>query len=391
MRKHILIGLSLIAAVSSVFGADVSPGSVPYTLCGEVFGPTSARVTGMGGAGLGMTGYSDAFLYNPAALGESHFRLSVPTFSVTVFNPRKINDTDFFDDVKDADWVNAADNLMSTLTYGMNELERVDLGINGQFGHVGVSLNTRERMLANLNTSSYVDGEYILEDTTALTVGFGYRFPLFSDQFSLDIGANAQFLYQLYTQAIDKTTIDAFIDDQSDPTFPLVAGWALPFAAGANLNLPLGFRASGVVRNLNGKFRYQLFSEAKDFDFGESLKGEDLSYDAGVRFDAGVMWSSPFPMLNKLFHPTLSVDVLDVARISDKEDLLGNLYAGAQVTLFNFLDVRCGLAQGYQSVGIGLDVLVFHIDASYWRREYGENYLDKSIDALTLRFQLLTR
>ena len=345
----------------------------------------------MGGAGLGMTGYSDAFLYNPAALGESHFRLSVPTFSVTVFNPRKINDTDFFDDVKDADWVNAADDLMSTLTYGMNELERVDLGINGQFGHVGVALNTRERMLANLNTSSYVDGEYILEDTTALTVGFGYRFPLFSDQFSLDIGANAQFLYQLYTQAIDKTTIDAFIDDQSDPTFPLVAGWALPFAAGVNLNLPLGFRASGVVRNLNGKFRYQLFSEAKDFDFGESLKGEDLSYDAGVRFDAGVMWSSPFPMLNKLFHPTLSVDVLDVARISDKEDLLGNLYAGAQVTLFNFLDVRCGLAQGYQSVGIGLDVLVFHIDASYWRREYGENYLDKSIDALTLRFQLLTR
>ena len=379
----------LAAFASPLFAADPSPENAPYTLLGEVFEPTSARVTGMGGSGLGMSGYSDAFLFNPAVLGESRFRLSIPTFSMTVFNPRKINDTDFFKDLKNAEWVNAVDDLMRTLTYGMNEMERLDFGINGQVGHVGWALNTQQRMLANLNTSSYIDGEYLIADTTALTVGFGYRFPLFRDLISLDLGANAQFLYQVYSEALDKATVDAYVDGQ-DPTFPLVAGWALPFTIGANVNFPLGFRASGVVRNMNGKFRYQRFDKAEDFDFGESLKGDAFSYDAGAQLDAGLMWTSPFASLNQFFRPTLSLDVRDMTDISSKEDLYASLYAGAQVTLFGFLDVRCGLAQGYQSLGIGLDIPFFHVDASYWRREYGEHYLDKSIDALTLRFQLLT-
>ncbi len=393
MKKIVLACALLTGLASSAFaGSGMStPDVAPYSLAGDIFETTSARMTGMGGAGLGMSGYSDAFLFNPAVLGESRFRLSIPTVSVTVFNPRAINDTDFFDNLKDAEWVGAVDNLMSTLSYGANEVERIDFGINAQFGHVGIGLNTRQRILASLATSSYLDGEYLVEDTTALTLGFGFRFPLFGSHFSLDLGANAQFLYQMYTSSIDKDTVDVFIDNADDAKFSLAAGWAVPFTFGANLNMPGGFRVSSVARNVNGKFRYHFFEDSKDYDFLSSMKDEDGDYDAGIRYDAGLTWTSPFEGINWIMKPTISVDVQDLANIEEKDDLYSRLYAGAQVTLFKFLDVRYGIAQGYQSVGIGLDAFIFHIDASYWRREYGQRLGDKSIDALTLRFQLITR
>jgi hypothetical protein len=64
---------------------------------------------------------------------------------------------------------------------------------------------------------------------------------------------------------------------------------------------------------------------------------------------------------------------------------------GASVRLLSILDVRGGISQGYKSIGAGLDLLIFHIDAAYSIQEYGASIGDKPIDALSLRFSLLSR
>jgi hypothetical protein len=64
---------------------------------------------------------------------------------------------------------------------------------------------------------------------------------------------------------------------------------------------------------------------------------------------------------------------------------------GASVRLLSLLDFRYGLNKGYQSIGVGFDLLIFHIDAAYYTQEYGPSIGDKPIDALSLRFSLFSR
>ena len=67
------------------------------------------------------------------------------------------------------------------------------------------------------------------------------------------------------------------------------------------------------------------------------------------------------------------------------------LFRSASVRLLSLLDVRYGINKGYQSIGVGFDLLVFHIDANYYTFEYGASLGDKPIDALSLRFSIGSR
>jgi predicted proteasome-type protease len=73
---------------------------------------------------------------------------------------------------------------------------------------------------------------------------------------------------------------------------------------------------------------------------------------------------------------------------TDEDAYWNYLKAGAEVKLLSMIDVRAGLNRGALSVGLGLDLLVFHIDASYYWREKGVEIGDKTVDALTVRFNL---
>ncbi|NBK24099.1 MAG: hypothetical protein EOM68_18960, partial [Spirochaetia bacterium] len=110
--------------------------------------------------------------------------------------------------------------------------------------------------------------------------------------------------------------------------------------------------------------------------------------------DAGLTWA---PNIGSLIKPIIAIDVLDVMSLSGLEDdaLVRGFYSqtrlGASVRLLSFLDVRYGINKGYQSVGVGLDLLIFHLDAAYYQLEYGNDLGDKPIDALSVRFSLLSR
>jgi len=413
MKKRNLFFLMIVSMVmvpAFLFAVNTySPENDTYALVGQSYAATSARLTGMGGAGMGMEGYSDSFLVNPANLGNNTFKLSLPTLSITMFNPQKLLQGEFFDDLKsylstksNSDATAVAEDLLKTLTQGQNEVERIDAGVNLLAGPIGFSVQAQERLFGYLENASYTSGRYVAEVTAAATLGFGMRLPL-GDEFSLDLGASGQLVYRLYSQKLTSTDITNMMTDSSDPNhidpmddIVVMSGYAVPFKGGINLNMPFGFKVSGVVRNINGKFNYTINpsvnSWKSNLKMSEMFKGNgDFSYDEGVKYDAGVTWKVPVSGIGSFIQPTLSLDVLDFGGIKkDSSPFLAHTYAGIQARLFSFLDVRYGIAQGYQSLGLGLDLLIFHIDASYWRADYGKQYLDKSIDAVTLRFSLIT-
>jgi hypothetical protein len=119
-----------------------------------------------------------------------------------------------------------------------------------------------------------------------------------------------------------------------------------------------------------------------------------FTIDSEWTLDTGLTWE---PNIGSLIRPIIAVDVLDVLALSGKTGddltnaLLSQVRFGASARLLSLFDFRYGLNQGYQSIGVGFDLLIFHIDAAYYTQEYGSSIGDKPIDALSLRFSLFSR
>lgn len=74
-----------------------------------------------------------------------------------------------------------------------------------------------------------------------------------------------------------------------------------------------------------------------------------------------------------------------------QSDALTSLNAGVQLKLLSFIDARAGISQGYYSAGIGLDLLILHLDAAYYWKETGDILGQSPADSLSVKFSLLSR
>ncbi|MDT4761938.1 hypothetical protein [Sphaerochaeta sp. PS] len=411
--KLVLITLTLVLLVAApLVAADYSPGNVAYKQTGAPFMGINTRVLGMGGAGLGVKGYYDSFLLNPANLAGSNFKLSIPAITLTAYNPQSILESGSIDKFVDGDTVGGAQRLFNTITQGQGDLLTTDASVVLSVGGFGIAIETQERIMTYLEDSDSTNTNLIAQITAAATVGFGFNIALVPDKISIDLGVTGKGVYKTYLKGQTVSSIiNLLMDESSDPAdkflngVPLAAGYAIPVTAGANVNFPFGLSLSAVGRNFNGNYSMEVFPSANTW--AEKVLGSSFTdnnptgnesgtfeYDDGWKLDAGLTWA---PKIGSLIKPIIAVDVIDVMSLAGLEDdaLTRGFYSqtrlGASVRLLSFLDVRYGLNQGYQSIGVGLDLLVFHLDAAYYQLEYGDNLGDKPIDALSLRFSLLSR
>jgi len=408
----------LIIASATLFAAagDYDPATVArYKQAGEPFVGTSVRVLGMGGAGLGVRGYYDSFLINPANLAKAGFKFSFPAVTVTAYNPMKILESKMYEKIEADDPGGAAAEFLKTIEIGYGDILTTDVSTTITLGSLGLALEAQERLM-----SYQVDGDssslnLIAQVTAAATVGLGFRLNVFPDVMSIDLGVSAKAVYKAYYKALNSTTAISLADGSSDPETvllndtPIIAGYALPVSAGVNVNLPVGLTLSAVAKNFNGNYTMNTYNSVNDW--AEEIIGDRLTEDADGtpgsataepewsletdwRLDAGLTWA---PKIGSLIKPVIAVDVVDVMSISGKEgDALKRAFyeqtrLGASVRLLSLFDFRVGLNKGYKSIGAGFDLLIFHIDAAYFVTEYGPSIGDKPIDALSLRFSLFSR
>ena len=415
--KLIIIMISLVLlVVDPLTAADpFVPTESIYAQTTEPFMGISTRVMGMGGAGIGVKGYYDSFLMNPANLAGSSFKLSIPAITLTVYNPKAILESGAIDDFEggsDTEMISGIEKFLGTIKKGRGDLLTADASVVLTLGGFGLALETQERIITFKDGSGLNDTNLIAQITTAATVGFGMNFNLFPDVMSMDIGVSGKAVYKLFLDRQKPSNLTDMISASESPdvrylnNVPLAAGYAMPISAGVNLNFPFGLRLSTVARNFNGTYSMEVFPSVNNW--AENVLGSSLTtpntttgtesgtfeITSGWKLDAGLTWA---PSIGSLIKPIIAVDVLDVMSLSGLEDdaLVRGFYSqtrlGASVRLLSLLDVRYGINKGYQSVGVGLDLLIFHIDAAYYQLEYGNDLGDKPIDALSLRFSLLSR
>ena len=410
MKKISLIILVIMICAGSVFATigKYDAVSSTYSAVAEPYVPMSARMLGMGSAGLAIPGRSDAFFINPAALGAGHFELSLPYVQFTLYHPYDFlakgedgkslldNIIDGIGDTSDSDAQAAIiSDLLGLVKSGYGKILDLDTGVS--FTANGFALG----VFANASLHTYaevggMDAQLIGETNAVAVLGFGHRFELPMD-FSLDVGATVRFNYLAYSEAIGKDTLlDMFGDGSEDfkiedalSGVSLMAGWSLPIDVGVNLNMPYGFSFGVVARNINGNYHMAVhdYDSLVDDPFGNSgverfTLGSDFSLDTGVAWQ----WDNPW------FRPTIAVDIVDWVGMCQEpvgfRTFLTHLNVGAEIRLLSFLDIRAGMSQGYFSLGAGLDLWAIKVDMAYYWKEFGETAGDYGLDGFTVRFNI---
>lgn len=450
--SKILISSILVCVVSASIFAGSTPATTDhlntdaYKMALKPYEGISSHRAAMGSAGLGVTGFYDSFLYNPANISQDGFKLLLPTLHLTINNvQRLVSPTDSSGNAKDGiielvkqyqqattdDEKNQATGALAnlfldSLNYGYGEVLSTNVRTGLKFRNLAINLDVQDKLLsynpgADMTTTSVIDQADI-----SASVTIGGTIPIVEDKLSIDLGASVAFNYRAYSSVIDSDAILGLVSDMQSGNdvsttlmtkIPLAAGYAIPVTVGANLNMPIGFTLSAVGRNFNGNYDYVVYNNVNSFlKYDSILKGitGNQNYDSAVEpveaskysqnsdwaLDLGLTWQPEFMSFIK---PVIAFDVKNCyGLISDAiagekpsseltSDLLSSLNVGAQITLLNFLDVRAGLSQGYKSVGVGLDIpVLLHMDVAYYWREYGEILGQSPSDALSIRFSVLS-
>ena len=415
-RLFLLIIALILLVVAPVVASDFDPNNIvpDYKQAGELFMGTSTRVLSMGGSGLGVKGYYDSFLFNPANLAGSGFKLSIPAITMTVYNPKAILESGAIEEFESGEdgMVGGVTKFLDTIKNGYGDLLTTDASVVLTVGGFGLALEAQERIMTYKTEPGMSKSGLIAQVSTAATLGFGMNFNLFPSVMSMDIGVTGKAVYKTYFKK--QTAADTILMVQNSDNIadkyindiPLAAGYALPLSAGINFNFPFGLRLSTVGRNFNGKYSMTTFQSMNDWAkdvLGTSLSDgsssgpftpETFEFDDGWKLDAGITWA---PNFGSLIKPIIAFDVLDIISLGGLEGealtkgFFDHTRFGASIRLLSFLDVRYGINSGYQSVGVGLDLLIFHLDAAYYTLVYESALGDKPIDALSLRFSLISR
>lgn len=410
MRKIIIIGLTFLLIVSSSLAAYTYPDFFREDIS---FAPTSTRIEGMGGAGLSTSTGLDSLYMNPGNLAQGRFSLYLPAVSLTVFNAKNILDSEIIQDLVDGVEPNASmgGRLLDTIVVDKGDILTTDVALGFAGGGFGLGLHIQEQ-LHNVDTGT--DTNFVAELNASASIGLGINLDFITDILSVDVGATVRPTYKAFTQKIGAPgIINAAFDESEDflQTFlgenQLSAGYAIPVDVGVNINLPIGLRLSGVMRNINGTYTMRDYSEAGTWvnEMLEFVSQETIYTGSStepsaekeivvpITYDIGFGWTPNLGPLSGILRPSIAIDLVDVETLAlemedNEQAIWDHLRAGAEVKVLSMLDIRAGINKGYMSVGAGFDLLVVHVDAAYYWRETGLNIGDAPMDALSIRFNL---
>jgi len=416
MKKQLLMVAVFLFVTMMTISAEIYPEFFyPHTS----FRPISARSEAMGGAGLAIAIGNDAFFINPANLADRRFSLNLPSVTLSVFNPKGIVDSTLLDEVQaSGDWaditVAAIDTYLDLVEAGRGEVLTTDIATSYTIGNFGLGLHAQQQ----LHTTS-TDGEsgsdaFIAEINLAVSLGLGFRIDLVPDAISLDLGATARIAYKAYTSQISSQQVISMVgadNSQFDDILTseqLAEGWAFPIDVGANLNLPLGFTVSAVARNLSCDYAMYDYSELgvglnnilrfvgvdpvyDDLDT-EATKTA-FTYEVPWTLDLGLGWEPRSGSLARRFKPAIAIDLVDLLGVLESgvttvEDLASHIQAGVELQLLSLLDIRAGISRNYRSLGVGIDLILVHVDASYYWKDFGDASGEKAVDVLAVRVNI---
>ncbi len=393
MRKAAILLMLLIAIPLAAAPTD----GPAYTRVKAYEAPISTRMAGMGNAGLSSATGFDALNYNPAALADGDFTLTVPFINVTMYNDAALLSSGIFEELGSmgeeggaADLVTIGEDFIQSLgTY--NKIASVEAGLGFTVNGFGFNFYIQDYIHTyNGGGGNLASISFINELNASIAAGYGYRFT-FPYGYSLDVGGALRFSYVAVTEAIGAAAIanagtsgfNALLEST-----PMYYGWGLPIDLAVRGNFPMGFSATIALRNINGLYYMEGDKSLSGWKDGMFAFGSDFVYYTPLSLDVGASWTYDDIWW---FRPTIALDFVDLIGLGDEDVLnfrsfIKHVNLGVELAfLEEHLSLRAGLSQGYLSFGLGIDLWAFKIDAAYYWREYGIMAGSKAVDAFSIR------
>lgn len=334
--------------------------------------PKDAKSMGMGGYfRVFATGYN-AFFGNPAGFeGPGSFTLA-DVAAWAYLKPRPLNIKNL-KEIADGTVSRAeAEQILGNLVdqNGLGVGASAGLGWSGNGFGLGITVISD----ALATGSSY--GDSIVDVKNQANATFGLACPLSLGPLKFKVGADVRAFYRLDSPAVGwnfGTLATALLDRQGFSALiepeALTGGYGFAVDAGATMELgPLV--AGFMVRDFGCRF-YMDSTTVGDIANGViPFDGTDLYalapvYTAGIglRFkNSDVISSSIYLEADDPLSliPYFSTDIGAVP---------GLIHAGAELKFWNFLFLRAGFNKGLLSVGAGVDLAIFEVDAALFTEE----------------------
>ena len=367
--KKTLIVLMLAVLLVGALSAQ-SPTEVTGLL------PKNPRSMGMGGTfRVFSTGY-DTFFGNPAGFASKKGSLTLSDIATWAYVKPTQENIDKLMALADqslatSDMITFANDLITQ--NGVGAGASFGLGWAGKGFGLGVTLVTDQVVSGNsllgakLSSQTQVNG----------VVGLGI--PLNLGFLRVQIGADARAFYLLKSPASGWTVgniATAFLTDpNADPmtsiqALPIYGGYGFAFDGGLTLSVgPLSLGA--VVRDFGLGFTMDETQTIGDLIDNMMVPTEgtaDYMLKPTVTVGAGLGFK-----LGGLLAPSLYAELDNPKAVLDGglNKVWNNLHVGAELKLLNFISARAGLNKGYISLGAGIDLIIFELDAALFTEELG--------------------
>ena len=371
MKKYISIFL-ILALGGLAFAMPATPTAL------QSLTPKTAKSMGMGGSfRVFSTGY-DTFFGNPAGFATPKGSLTIADIATwAYFKPTQEN-IDKAMEIMNGEASNSQ--LASYLgdwvvDNGLGAGASLGLGWAGRGFGLGLTLVTDE-----IASGQSLLGATLKSQTQANAVA-GIAFPISFGPVNFRLGADARAFYRLDSYNIDDASdlwpfsgIATDIASGADPMDTIrelyvSGGYGFAFDAGATVGIgPLSIGA--MVRDYGLEFGMGQAQVGTLIDSVTVPMDGTTPYFMSPTVSAGAALQFNFA---NVVAPSIYAEIDDVVGVIDGgvETAWNSLHAGAELKLLNFIALRAGLNKGWVSLGAGLDLFIFEVDAALFTEELG--------------------
>ena len=378
----------------------------------------SSRSLSMGHTGVASAQQSDVFISNPALFSFSEYFIKVPSFYMSVYNVKELAkpggflETLYDNPLRNFDQASeVAISLLESIKSGEGKLLSTGLSFATATGSIGLAFDNS----LDINTlgSGYTASSLVLEENSSLSLALSI--PFFYNDHKISFGFGMKFNYRMITStengntgySIDKVLEILRSDNKFEPllnTIPVLSGFSIPINLGMTLEYSNNLRLGLSLMNLLDTQHMNEFPGLNQLYYsltGSQLEGEDLpsfsqghyvSFSNPASLNFGLYYQADNKGFSKILRPGIAFDYVDILGLLQSkintEEILKRTRLGVELSIINFVDIRAGLSGGYFSFGLGVDFMLFRLDAIYAIEEYGETLGDKPVDQLAIKFTL---
>ncbi len=278
---------------------------------------------------------------------------------------------------------------------GLGMTPVLSLGYAGNGFGLGFLLNMDTEFIGS-NLSSTELGSVV---TAGLMVGYARSIDL--GLLVLDLGISARPMYKIRANS-KLSDVMAFIvdDDTSDEDFlkslDYLTGIGMGWDIGAKLHLGDLTLALAFLDMFGTNMTYSN-NTYDNISNGIFLGGEEVAdtYTTPMSIKLGLSYNPDFGMFKKVLNPTISTDYslpfVDEATVEDYVNqgfFWSNLSLGLDFELFEFLNLRGGLNEGYVTLGLGLEIFWVELNAAMYSKELGSRVGERQQMGAVIEFAI---